>query len=352
MRAFFQTLEPAMQKRSFQQLTIAEGFEPNRRGHHTLRIGIDASIWMCECTAAHQARGLHHQSGENPELATFFYKCSELAKYAATPIFVLDGDRPNVKRGKQVINTPHWLTDRCKEIITAFGFHYHTAPGEAEAELAQLNQMGLIDAIFTTDSDVFVFGATHMITSPSKDDYKAVHIYTAEAIQHQVHLSLGGLLLMAILIGGDYDPVGLEGCAVKTAYALAKCGLGDSLLLAAQTLDPAALDNFLVEWRKTLRRELLEGKSGRKHPAIAEALTDDFPDPRILDLYVHPLTSWSNDGPGVDTLLWVPLLPNVTAIAQLCELLFSWGTVAELPNKLFKHVLPGLCSRRLAQVCC
>ena len=34
------------------------------------------------------------------------------------------------------------------------------APGEAEAELAALNQCGLIDIVLTTDGDAVVFGAT------------------------------------------------------------------------------------------------------------------------------------------------------------------------------------------------
>ena len=34
------------------------------------------------------------------------------------------------------------------------------APGEAEAELAQFNSMGLIDAVLTDDVDALVFGAT------------------------------------------------------------------------------------------------------------------------------------------------------------------------------------------------
>ena len=37
------------------------------------------------------------------------------------------------------------------------------APGEAEAELAYLNKIHAIDLILTSDSDVFVFGATHII---------------------------------------------------------------------------------------------------------------------------------------------------------------------------------------------
>jgi Holliday junction resolvase YEN1 len=39
----------------------------------------------------------------------------------------------------------------------------YQAPGEAEAELAYLNQILAIDLVLTSDSDVFLFGATHVI---------------------------------------------------------------------------------------------------------------------------------------------------------------------------------------------
>ena len=37
------------------------------------------------------------------------------------------------------------------------------APGEAEAELASLNRIGVIDAIISDDVDTFLFGATMII---------------------------------------------------------------------------------------------------------------------------------------------------------------------------------------------
>ena len=37
------------------------------------------------------------------------------------------------------------------------------APGEAEAELAFLNRIGVIDAIISDDVDNFLFGATMVI---------------------------------------------------------------------------------------------------------------------------------------------------------------------------------------------
>ena len=68
-----------------------------------------------------------------------------------------------------------------QEIIEAFGFEWRMvsrplldtycsahflafqAPGEAEAELAYLNRIGVIDAIITDDVDTFLFGATMLI---------------------------------------------------------------------------------------------------------------------------------------------------------------------------------------------
>jgi holliday junction resolvase YEN1 len=37
------------------------------------------------------------------------------------------------------------------------------APGEAEAELAYLNRIGVIDAVLTDDVDTLVFGASLVI---------------------------------------------------------------------------------------------------------------------------------------------------------------------------------------------
>jgi 5'-3' exonuclease len=39
----------------------------------------------------------------------------------------------------------------------------HQAPGEAEAELGYLNRILAIDLVLTSDSDIFIFGATHVM---------------------------------------------------------------------------------------------------------------------------------------------------------------------------------------------
>ncbi|KAJ7083871.1 PIN domain-like protein, partial [Mycena epipterygia] len=338
--------------RSLQKLTLSEGFEVNRHGIGALRVGIDGGGWLTETLPA-------IGSGENARLERLFYKLCQLLQVHTTVVFVFSGPNgPDFKRGEAVNKTPHPLTSQFQLLIQAFGFHCHTAPGDAEPELACLNRQGLIDVIFTHNPNIFILGATHIAyrqvffvwngtstessRSDEDNDFKNAHIFTADAVNQSAKLSTGGLLLIAILTGGDYA-LGLPGCDDTLAISLAQCGLGNSLLLAAQTLGPADLGFFLTVWCNTLKTTLIS----QGYPATAAQVTEAFPDPHILSLYVKPLTSWSFNGPGVDASDWRVNVPNLISIVRMCEDLFEWGTPAELPNKLFVVLLPGLCMKHL-----
>ena len=142
------------------------------------------------------------------------------------PIFVFDGPkRPKIKRGKAVGGKEHWMVNSLRTVLDAFGFECRTAPGEAEAELAYLNRIGVIDAVLSDDVDCFLFGAHTVIRNSSatlsgnrnhgarnadgKDDGQHVYMYHLTDIQSNpaVNLSSGGLILIGLLRGGDYDQV-------------------------------------------------------------------------------------------------------------------------------------------------
>jgi Holliday junction resolvase YEN1 len=168
-----QILRPSGTLRSLTHIAVVDGFEENTSKLRGFRIGIDASIWFFHAA--------HGREGENPELRTLFFRCAKLISAPFLPLFIFDGPkRPNVKRGKKTSGEKHWLVDSMKKIIEAFGFEwrmvcsmflltrrrpaeYSKAPGEAEAELAYLNGIGIIDAVLSDDVDTFLFGAKMLI---------------------------------------------------------------------------------------------------------------------------------------------------------------------------------------------
>lgn len=138
------------------------------------------SVWLRESGAIFNYP-TWSQAGRNPKLKVIYWRLVHLLTLPVIPIFVLDGpSRNRIKRNKTVAVKNHWLTDDLIHLVSAFGFHVHEvtvfshlwyltlhcswqAPGEAEAELANLNMHGVIDFVVTQDSDAFMFGATQVI---------------------------------------------------------------------------------------------------------------------------------------------------------------------------------------------
>jgi hypothetical protein len=82
------------------------------------------SIWLVTCCSAF--RYGHHNAGENPEMRTLFYRLCRLLRVHQLVIFVFDGkQRPEIKRGKKVKKTAHWLEAALIEMVKLFGFFAH-----------------------------------------------------------------------------------------------------------------------------------------------------------------------------------------------------------------------------------
>jgi hypothetical protein len=64
-------------------------------------------------------------------------------------------------------------------------------------------------------------------------------------------------------------------------------------------------------------------------------MSDSFPNPDIVNLYLSPLTSSKE---AISNLHLDGGLPNVVRITQLCELYFSWGA----PNAILSKVENGV----------
>ncbi|KAL5621286.1 hypothetical protein BROUX41_006756 [Berkeleyomyces rouxiae] len=251
-----------------------------------LRIAVDIAIWMFQLRSA--------QGGFSPELRTLFYRLTRLRSLAIEPIFVFDGpNKPKIKRNKNSTRseTASAATAQAKRIIRMFGLLTHDAPGEAEAECALLQQRGIVDAVFSEDVDTIMFGCTHTLrfARNQKPSGPPMHVvsHRADRIRRDQQLDREGMVLIAMMSGGDYDPDGVENCGVKVASEAARAGFGKSLCALK-----AADAEGIRAWREKLQHELATNESRffrQKHKALK--IPDSFPNMEILRYYTHPVVS-------------------------------------------------------------
>ncbi|KAG6891749.1 hypothetical protein C0992_006170 [Termitomyces sp. T32_za158] len=256
----------------------------------------------------------------------------------------------STKHGSKMGNSgSHPLSKALKEMIEAFGMEFRVALGEAEAELAYLNSKGYIDAILTDDCDAFVFGGRTIIKnwgatlsdkisdavaqrSIGSNKRPQVTVYSAERIHG---LSRGGLILYALLQGGDYDER-VPGFQPAHSFGLATCGFGDSLLREYQ-VKGRHISSFLVQWRDEMNAELTSN-SRAFIPRSKLRIPNNFPDLKTLEYYVNPLSSATTGGGG-------PPLDkgemNLPRLARFCEEYFEWGYSQGLLRRFRDFVWPG-----------
>ncbi|TIC96861.1 Flap endonuclease GEN-like protein 1 [Colletotrichum higginsianum] len=222
-----------------------------------LRIAIDIAIWQFQAQAA--------RGGTNPAIRTLFYRLVRLLSLGIHPIFVFDGPhKPAFKRNKRSGRGDGVATAMAKRVTRLFGFPVHDAPGEAEAECALLQQKGIVDAVLSEDVDTIMFGCTRTLRNWTAEGTRGsktpthVSLYDVNALLSTgTGLDREGMVLVALMSGGDYLPEGVPGCGVKLACEAAKAGFGKSL--CRLKIDD---DIQFEEWRAKLRHELRTNESG------------------------------------------------------------------------------------------
>ncbi|KUI67275.1 hypothetical protein VM1G_03196 [Cytospora mali] len=253
-----------------------------------LRLAIDFAIWSFQAQAA--------RGGANPAIRTLFYRLVRLLSHSIVPLFVFDGpNKPLFKRNKRSRGPGDNISvAMAKRLIKHFGFHMHDAPGEAEAECALLQQQGVVDAVLSEDVDTIMFGCTFTLRNWSAEGSRAaktpthVSVYdVAELRQGETGLDREGMVLVALMSGGDYIPEGVPGCGVKVACEAARAGFGRRLCRIKRS-DPEAL----ARWREELTEELRTNKSKlfrTRHKALT--IPEEFPSVEVLRYYTHPVVS-------------------------------------------------------------
>ncbi|OAR02728.1 hypothetical protein LLEC1_07693 [Akanthomyces lecanii] len=271
-----------------------------------LRLAVDVAIWQFQAQAARGALETTAGScietnqaisgGTNPAIRTLFYRLVRLLAIPVQPVFVFDGaNKPTTKRNKRSGRGDGVANSQAKRLIRLFGLPVLDAPGEAEAECALLQRHGIVDAVLSEDVDTIMFGCTKTLRNWSSEGKTAtapthVSLYDTAAVANH-GLDRQGMVLVALMSGGDYLPDGIPGCGVKVACEAANAGFGTSLC-RLKASDTDSID----AWRAELRHELTTNESGHfrtKHKSLH--IPDDFPNMEVLRYYTHPVVSPQNN---------------------------------------------------------
>ncbi len=309
---------------------------------HPLRIAIDISIWQFQIQSG--------QGGKNPALRILYYRLLRLLALSIHPLFVFDGpDKPPFKRGRKIAPGAASLPNsHTKRLLKCFGFPYHTAPGEAEAECAFLQKENLVDAVLSEDVDTMMFGCSMSMRTWTAEGARGgkspthVNVYHAKSTKEEKGLDSEGMILIALMSGGDYIPAGITGCGIKTAYEAAKAGFGQDLCQLSEDDTDG-----MMRWRERLERELQTNESKffrQKHKTLK--IPDTFPDTAVLGYYKHPaITSAENVARLRDEIKWDREV-NVQDLRNFVADAFDWQLLSGA-KKFVRGLAPALLTRQL-----
>jgi DNA excision repair protein ERCC-5 len=173
----------------------------------------------------------------------------------------------------------HIMITECQQLLRLFGLPYVTAPMEAEAQCAELVQLGLVDGIVTDDSDCFLFGGTRIYKN-FFNQAKFVECYLASDFEKEFDLTRQKMIDVAHLLGSDYTE-GLPGVGPVTALEI----LGEF----------PGLNDFKTWWEgvqsQTITKEDDKNNSFRKkfrRNATKLFLPPFFPDTNVNAAYTAP----------------------------------------------------------------
>ncbi|CAF5068835.1 unnamed protein product, partial [Rotaria sp. Silwood1] len=114
------------------------------------------------------------------------------------------------------------LTDTMHEdtqyLLRLFGIPYLISPTEAEAQCAYLDLSNQCDGVITDDSDVWLFGASHVYRHFFRQN-QLVEYYDSTIIANQLGLDRESMIAIGMIVGSDYTK-GIPNAGIMTALEI------------------------------------------------------------------------------------------------------------------------------------
>jgi flap endonuclease-1 len=206
-----------------------------------------------------------HSGKVTSHLSGLLYRTSNLMELGIKPIFVFDGTPPalkeaeikrrskvkeealakyekaleegKVEEARKYAQATSRLKDYMqldsKRFLSLMGLPWVQAPSEGEAQAAYIAKKGDADYCASQDYDSLLFGAPKLIrnlTISGRRKLARKNIYiniTPEIVElkkilREYEITFEQLIDLSILIGTDFNPIGIKGLGAKTALKLIK----------------------------------------------------------------------------------------------------------------------------------
>jgi len=190
-----------------------------------------------------------------------------------------------------------------------------------------------------------------LVSAKNDKDYLNIQVFTEDGIEHGCSLTQGDRLLIALLVGGDYDG-GVPGCGIEIAHKVAlHSKIGQLLLDAFLSMTP---DEFsqrakeLVEDLHTLLSTNPYNSLERRYKAVADRIPQDFPQHAVVSKYISTFMSSSTSAAASswDISFYQPDLAN---LADFCCQHLGWEDDAII-EKMYGGIWEGAYLRALCKV--
>lgn len=205
-----------------------------------------------------------------------------------------------------------------------------------------------MDAVLSEDVDTMMFGCSMTMRSWTAEGARGnkspthVNVYEAKSIKEEKGLDSEGMILIALMSGGDYIPAGIPRCGMKTACEAAKAGFGRDLCRLSKD-DTAGIR----QWRERLEQELHTNESKffrQKHNTIR--IPETFPDNAVWGYYTHPAVSCTDMIARLRSEIKWDLGVNVPELRMFVAEAFDWQYLSGA-KKFVRGLAPALLPHQL-----
>ncbi|XP_075648041.1 single-strand DNA endonuclease 1 isoform X1 [Castanea sativa] len=341
--------------------------------HHlqNKRVCIDLSCWMVQLQNVSKS---HSCIKQKVYLRGLFHRLRALIAVNCTIVFVTDGSIPAIKLStyRRRLNSGSEVTqdDRNLQNVTslrrnmgsefscmiqeakvlgmALGIACLDGIEEAEAQCAVLNSELLCDGCFTSDSDVFLFGARTVYRDICLGDGGYVTCYEMTDIERRLGFGRNSLITLALLLGCDYSQ-GVHGLGPESACQIVK-SVGDNVVL--QKVASEGL-SFVKKKRSSKKQGAVSKCNNNKENSLDHDMNvngsehdsqRDDQHLQVIDAYLKPKCHSADSDAVHRALAQYPF--QRAKLQQICAQFFEWPI-----EKTDEYILPKIAERNLRRFC-